>query len=58
MFNFFTKPISMKFTKALREKVEARKFKMIENYLNENDFIENNNSLFFVNGKEISEEEE
>ena len=54
----FTKPISMKFTKALKEKVEARKFKMIENYLNENDIIENNNSLFFVNGKEISEEEE
>ena len=48
----------MKFTKALKEKVEARKFKMIEIYLNENDIIENNNSLFFMNGKEISEEEE
>ena len=56
----FTKPMSLKFTKALKQKVEARKLRKIEkNYLNENDnTIENNNSLFFVNGKEISEEEE
>jgi hypothetical protein len=56
----FTKPMSIKFTKALKQKVEARKLRNIEkNYLNDNnDTIENNNSLFFVNGKEISEEEE
>ena len=56
----FTKPMSLKFTKALKKKVEARKLRKIEkNNLNENDnTIENNNSLFFVNGKEIGEEEE
>jgi hypothetical protein len=56
----FTKPMSIKFTKALKQKVEARKLRNIEkNYLDDNDnIIENNNSLFFVNGKEISEEEE
>ena len=56
----FTKPISIKFTKALKKKVENRKLKLIEkNYINDDDnIIENNNSLFFVNGKDISEDEE